>query len=203
MKYLVIYATFLVSVQCFYDFIPDDIITFTLTANQEDVLLENITEPTLIKGAYQVNHHKDVIDFSVKTPNGRTIYSKMATNKGNFTVQANEIGLYQIIFNNKKKANQLLTYAVDVVKDKEDKIKSTDIDPLELDIDYIHNGLQELYYDHKFQQIRYESSTQQVKEANKKIYIFTVIETIFIVLVTIWQIWYIKRLYNKRSPLLL
>ncbi|CAD8048658.1 unnamed protein product [Paramecium primaurelia] len=203
MKYLFIYATFLVSVYCFYDFIPDDIITFTLTANQEDVLLENITEPTLIKGAYQVNHHKDVIDFSVKTPTGRTIYSKMATNKGNFTVQANEIGLYQIIFNNKKKANQLLTYAVDVVKEKEDKIKSTDIDPLELDIDYIHIGLQELYYDHKFQQIRYESSTQQVKEANKKIYAFTVIETIFIVLVTIWQIWYIKRLYNKRSPLLL
>ncbi|CAD8151670.1 unnamed protein product [Paramecium pentaurelia] len=203
MKYFFIYATFLVSVQCFYDFIPDDIITFSLTANQEDVLLENITEPTLIKGAYQVNHHKDVIDFSVKTPAGKTIYSKMATNKGNFTVQANEIGLYSIIFNNKKKTNQLLTYAVDVVKDKEDKIKSTDIDPLELDIDYIHNGLSELYYDHKFQQIRYESSTQQVKEANKKIYIFTVIETIFIVLVTIWQIWYIKRLYNKRSPLLL
>ncbi|CAD8144022.1 unnamed protein product [Paramecium octaurelia] len=203
MKYLFIYATFLVSVQCFYDFIPDDIITFTLQANQEDILFENITEPTLIKGAYQVNHHKDVIDFSVKTPAGRTIYSKLSTNKGNFTVQATEIGLYSIIFNNKKKANQLLTYAVDVVKDKDDKIKSTDIDPLELDIDYIQNGLQELYYDHKFQQIRYESSTQQVKEANKKIYVFTVIETIFIVLVTIWQIWYIKRLYNKRSPLLL
>lgn len=33
MKYLFIYATFLVSVYCFYDFIPDDIITFTLMAN--------------------------------------------------------------------------------------------------------------------------------------------------------------------------
>ena len=116
----IIYATFLDGVCGFYDFIPDDLVTFKLAANEMAAFLENITEPTFIKGAYQVNHHKDVVDLMIKTPTGRTVFSKLATNKGNFTVQADEIGYYRIEFTNRKKGNQLLTYAVDVLKSDND-----------------------------------------------------------------------------------
>lgn len=42
-----------------------------------------------------------------------------------------------------------------------------------------------------------------MKEANKRIYLFTVIETALILGVTIWQMWYIKRLHRKMPSELL
>ena len=52
LMFFIIYATFLAGVYGFYDFIPDDLVTFTLTANEVTTFFENITEPTYIKGAY-------------------------------------------------------------------------------------------------------------------------------------------------------
>ncbi|CAD8130603.1 unnamed protein product [Paramecium sonneborni] len=41
---------------------------------------------TLERGAHQINHQKNIIEFSVKTRTGRTIYSKMANNKVNLSI---------------------------------------------------------------------------------------------------------------------
>lgn len=49
--YLIL-TTFFIATFAFYDFIPDDLTTFTINANNAESFYENITETTIIRGAY-------------------------------------------------------------------------------------------------------------------------------------------------------
>lgn len=183
---MLLFATFLLSVNAFFEFQPDDLVTFDIESQSTERFIENITNPTQIKGAYQVNQAREGIDFSVRNPKGRTIHSRMNMTSENFNVNASDIGLYEIVFNNRRKNKLTITYAVDVHQGVSDQVTSKDIDPVEQDLQQIQSNLMEVYYEHKFQQLKYDTQSEAIKEANKRIFVFTVVETIVIVAVTIW-----------------
>ncbi|KAM3133341.1 hypothetical protein pb186bvf_014502 [Paramecium bursaria] len=197
---MLIFSTFIITAYAFFDFAPDDLVTFQIDPRTNEKFIENITIPTQIKGAYQVNIGQHALDVQVISPTGRTLYSRMNTSRGNFSINATDIGLYKFLFHNKKSQKLSMTFAIDVLHSIRDSIESQDIDPLEKDLRDLNANLTDVYYGHKFQQIRVETSTDVVREANKRILIFTAIETVIILIVTGWQIWYIKKLF-KNSPL--
>ena len=49
---LIVFATFLLSANAFYNFIPDDLATFIVPKNSYERFIENITAPTSIYAAY-------------------------------------------------------------------------------------------------------------------------------------------------------
>ena len=57
---------------------------------------------------------RETIDVSVKSPGGRTLHSRMNVTSGNFTLNVSELGIYEITFNNRRKKDILVTFAIDV-----------------------------------------------------------------------------------------
>lgn len=143
-------ATFLAGVAGFYNFIPDDLASFEVKGNSAEKLLENITSATRINGAYQVNEARESIDIFVRSPAGRTIYQRLNVSYGSFVVNASEPGLYEMEFVNRRKKGILVTLALDVERGDMDEVSSTDIDPLEGEMEVIYRSLKDLYYDNKF-----------------------------------------------------
>lgn len=59
-------------------------------------------------------------------------------------------------------------------------------------------GFEDVYYESKLGNMRIEQGLSHLKNANYKIYVLTIIETLGIVMVTCWQIWYIKKLLGDQ-----
>ena len=45
---------------------------------------------------------------------------------------------------------------------------------------------------------RFEAGFESMKNANHKLMILTFVETVVVVGVTVWQVWYIKSLFDNR-----
>lgn len=75
------------------DFIPDDLITFDLSAKEEEIFYEKIMERTKIRGAYFVSYYTDEkIDFLIKDPRGNILLRQTNKREGLFSINASIIG---------------------------------------------------------------------------------------------------------------
>lgn len=77
-------------------------------------------------------------------------------------------------------------------------IRHQDLDPLSEKVQHLHSGLNDIMYETKFSQQRRESGYEQLQQTHQKLLYFTIFETLVIVGVSVWQVYYIKNIIDQR-----
>ncbi|KAM3132201.1 hypothetical protein pb186bvf_015661 [Paramecium bursaria] len=184
-------------------FQPDDMISFKVDQGSEEIFVEKITQPTIIRGTYFIPlYTQDTIDFKVIDPSGVMIYAKLMKKEAVFSVNVTQLGDYQLIFTNKRaKEDKIVTLAIDVGQSEKEELSSQDIDPIENSVYDVNQRVKDIFYGTKLSQMRSNNAYNQMKSANQRLMYLTFLETFAICGVTFWQVWFIKNLLKDSSRL--
>ncbi|CAD8184109.1 unnamed protein product [Paramecium octaurelia] len=183
------------------DFEPEFILSFDLDPGSIEVFYEDILKPTSIKGAFFIPQFKveDKIDFFIKTSNNTLIYSKEKVNEAIFNIDILEKGEYKFIFQNKKsKYTKTVTFTLDVHDSEQEFLKMADLDPLALRVERIIMAMKDNYFFDKIAGQQFEGNLEEIQNSNYKLLLFSLIEILGVIFITIWQVFYLKRIVGNQ-----
>ncbi|CAK94199.1 unnamed protein product (macronuclear) [Paramecium tetraurelia] len=183
------------------NFEPEVTLTFDLPPGTIEVFCEDILKPTKIKGAFFISQLplEERIDFYIKSSNNTLIYSKEKVIEGIFNIDILEKGEYKFIFQNKRtKGTQTIIFTLDVHDSEQEIMKIEDLDPLEQRIERISMAMRDNYYFDKITGQIFEGNLSQIQKSNEELLMFSIIESVGVVLITIWQVYYIKRMAGNQ-----
>ncbi|CAD8098500.1 unnamed protein product [Paramecium primaurelia] len=183
------------------NFEPEFTLTFDLPSGSIEIFYEDILQPTNIKGAFFISQiqREERIDFFIKSSNNTLIYSKEKVIEAIFNIDILEKGEYKFIFQNKRtKGTQTITFTLDVHDSVQEFLKIEDLDPLEQRIERIQMAMRDNYYFDKMTGQKFESNLREVQNSNENLFIFSIIEIVGMILITLWQVFYLKRIINNQ-----
>ena len=73
------------------------------------------------------------------------------------------------------------------------------MNPVEQNILKIDKAIKDFQVDNQFAQLRQETHFQTVASANNNVFWFALVESLGVLAVTAWQIYYIKKLLDNRK----
>ena len=182
-------------------FAPEQMLTFDLPAGAEFEFFEKFESvPGKLQGAwFLASKNVENIDFLIKDPNGRVIYKKMNVKEVVFNLDTKTLGTYSLQFINKKiVGSQPITFACST-GDKDGLLKGEHLNPVEQNILKIDKAIKDFQVDNQFAQLRQETHFQTVASANNNVFWFALVESLGVLAVTAWQIYYIKKLLDNRK----
>lgn len=169
---------------------------------RKDVIIyQNVTKvPTILKGAYVLSEEIDkILDFKILTPSGRVIYTS-SKNYGIFTLKVNEKGLYQFTFNNKFvnaeiKPMFMLNSGQNSILEKES------LTVTEKKMEEMILFLNKFDQETKINRGNRRQRQNQLAKTNKVFFIFSLVETVVLIGVAIWQYYYLRHLFEVKGSL--
>jgi hypothetical protein len=183
------------------DYEPEYVYMIPLNYKTKEYYYENITTvPARIRGAFITDEEvKDRIEFEIISPNNEIKYYN-ATNECIFDITITEKGKYTIVFNNKYVNSEIkVTFTMNTgqnqILQKEDlSITDKKLKALE---DFIEKYDLNSKFTRKFHLERYS----KVQKTNKYFYTFSVFETIVLIVVSVWQFYYMRQLFEVKGSI--
>ena len=178
------------------------LLTFLIKSGEDESFYEEITQPTTIRFAFMINHPTKKIDFTFSGPqkNGKKGVIVGVNNKNYFFYEhkANIAGLYTFSINNHKhKENAKITFALNTDKVEEKTIDTQNLDALSKRLNDIDNKMGELRMKANFVVKKVEGHNKSIIKHNKSIVIFSIIEVVTMVIIFIFQSFYLTKLVSK------
>ena len=164
---------------------------------------ENITKvPCVFKGVFFYDEAKtkdDVVDFKIISPNNKVIYQ--ASSVGSiFSLNLTHKGLYTITFNNRY-INKVIRPILMVNSGQNLVLEKENLSETEKKMDSIISFLQNYAQDIKLTKGINRRENEELFQTNKNFYIFSLIETIALIGVSIWQYFYLKHLFEIKGSI--
>lgn len=185
-------------------FVPEDLITFELQARSEEQFYEIIEiTPSLIRGAWFLasEDSKDV-DFQITDPLKVVLFESKGKKEVIFSIEAKRQGMYTFTFvSHKIMETQQITFTYNCGNSTNAVLKSEHLTPVETNLLAIQKSIKDFQVDNHFAQLRQETHYKTVASANKNVFLFSLAESLGVVAVTAWQIYYIKKLLDNRRVL--
>eukprot|EP00826_Nyctotherus_ovalis_P065101 TRINITY_DN9561_c0_g2_i1.p1 TRINITY_DN9561_c0_g2~~TRINITY_DN9561_c0_g2_i1.p1 ORF type:complete len:251 (-),score=65.81 TRINITY_DN9561_c0_g2_i1:54-806(-) len=191
------------------DFIPSDMLAFEILAGRSRTIYENVkAAPILFRGAYSVSAEDSYkLGATIYDPQGNIIFSKKHAREAIIYLFLNVTGTYTIVFENKNyysseevqfstqisKVNA--SYAV-IVED-EHYANRTYL-PIEKELSAIEKGLSDVTVQQRFLNNRKERQNRHILRVGRRSLYITVVESIGVICITIWQVYYIKKLLDAK-----
>ena len=149
-----------------------------------------------------INHPTKKIDFTFSGPqkNGKKGVIVDVNNKNYFFYEhkANIAGLYTFSINNHKhKENAKITFALNIDKVEEKTIDTQNLDALSKRLNDIDNKMCELRMKANLVVKKVEGHNKSIIKHNKSIVIFSIIEVVTMVIIFIFQSFYLTKLVSK------
>ena len=162
---------------------------------------ENITEvPARIQGAVIIDEKgDDIVLFEIKDPFDNTIYQNQThATIFNFTVETK--GLYKIVFNNKFSGKKISpTFTMN--SGQNIFLQKKDIDEKEKTLIEVIQFLKDIETQDKMKKSIQRKRLKEVRVNNRNFFIFSMIETIILVIISVWQYLYMKHLFEIKGSL--
>ncbi|KAM3133677.1 hypothetical protein pb186bvf_014223 [Paramecium bursaria] len=177
------------------DFTPDDLLSFTL--EKQEVLIEEIKAPTKIRGTYFVGAYQKKIKLVIKDKNN-TLY-KVENEEQIFEIEIKQPGEIKFIFSNKNPDPVQVTFAIDIHNSYNDYLAFSDLDPINQRIELMQINTRDIYVRSKLSQHHYNSGYETLNQAEDKLLIYSLVETISIIAITVWQVFYLKRILSNEK----
>jgi len=188
------------------DFSPSHVFTFQLD-RYEECFFEDIAEaPIRIRGAYFVvsgsSQEVDVEVALVKNANRGledVLIRHSGRNEGTFNTLAQTPGQYKMCFQNPSRARKQVTFALHVGVRKREVARGHEISPLEDSIRSTHHDLKDLVSEQNFLITRIRRHMLTEDSIEFRVSFFTILESAFMLIVTLAQVFYVQRLINNRQ----
>ena len=132
------------------DYEPDYVYMIPLNVDSKEEYFEKIDSlPSKFRGAFMTDEDKDnSIDFQIYDPDNNLIYSN-STNTCIFNVEANKIGRYRILFNNKY-ANSVLKVTFTMRHGQNSFLKKDDLNISNQKLESLNNFIERFDLEFKF-----------------------------------------------------
>ena len=172
-----------------------------LEKNKISYFYENITEvPALIQGAVIIDEKgDDNILFEIKDPFDNIVYqNETHATIFNFTVETK--GLYKISFNNKFSGKKISpTFTMNTGQNI--FLQKKDIDEKEKSLIEVIQFLKDTETQDKMKKSVQRKRLKEVRVNNRNFFIFSLIETIILAIISVWQYLYMKHLFEIKGSL--
>ena len=178
---------------------------YTIPINRRTVVeyYENITRvPCLLQGAFileEAKNEKEILDFKIIAPN-RTVIFQASDIASMFSLQIYEKGLYTFQFNNRV-INREIRPTLMVNSGQNLILEKENLSATENKLEKIVAFLQKYEQDRKLNRGYIRRGNDELKKTNKYFYVFSFIETIVLIGVSIWQYYYLKHLFEIKGSL--
>ena len=185
------------------DFISQYVYVIPVPYKQEIDLYERITQiPCLMRGAFlneDANTENDKINFKIFSPNNSIIFQ--ADSIGDiFSLNLTEKGIYKLLFYNKVIKNE--AHPTLVMNTGQNLIvEKNDLTETETKLDKIMTFLMRHEQENKINRGFRKKGNDILIYTNKYFFIFSLIETIVLIGVSVWQYYYLKHLFEIKGSL--
>ena len=164
---------------------------------------ENITKtPCLFRGVFLIDlaeTEEDVLDFKIIAPNNTVIYEKTSY-AAIFSLNLTDKGLYTIVFRNRV-LNKDIRPTLMVNSGQNLILEKENLSETEKKLDSIITFLKKFEQDTKLGQGFKRKGNEALSKTNKYFYAFSLVETLILVSVSIWQYCYLKHLFEVKGSL--
>ena len=164
---------------------------------------ENITKvPCKFQGAFildEAQSDQEKIEFKIISPNNTIIYQKTDV-ASIFSVEISEKGLYTLVFNNKY-LNRDVRPSLVVNSGQNLVLERENLSETENKLEKIMAFLLKYDQDRKLTRGFIRRGNEELKKTNKFFYVFSCIESIVLIAVSIWQYFYLKHLFEIKGSL--
>ena len=180
----------------------------------QEIYFENVTTvPSKFKGAFLISDETtDKIEFIVKDPNDRIIY-QVIKHHDIFEIPLRLAGKYSIIFNNKISKSNLVTIFT-MNTGQNNLLNAKDLSKTEQKLEALNSVIKkfnlEFKFGHDIHSKRYKSKFflfnnifiyVEINKTNTYFYIFAFVETFVLIIVSVWQSYYMKHLFEVKGSL--
>ena len=185
------------------DFVGQYMYTIPVKKRTQVEYYENITKvPCKFQGAFildEAQSDQEKIEFKIISPNNTIIYQKTDV-ASIFSVEINEKGLYTLVFNNKY-LNRDVRPSLVVNSGQNLVLERENLSETENKLEKIMAFLLKYDQDRKLTRGFIRRGNEELKKTNKFFYVFSCIESIVLIVVSIWQYFYLKHLFEIKGSL--
>ena len=185
------------------DFVGQYMYTIPVKKRTQVEYYENITKvPCKFQGAFildEAQSDQEKIEFKIISPNNTIIYQKTDV-ASIFSVEINEKGLYTLVFNNKY-LNRDVRPSLVVNSGQNLVLERENLSETENKLEKIMAFLLKYDQDRKLTRGFIRRGNEELKKTNKFFYVFSCIESIVLIAVSIWQYFYLKHLFEIKGSL--
>ena len=185
------------------DFVGQYMYTIPVKKRTQVEYYENITKvPCKFQGAFildEAQSDQEKIEFKIISPNNTVIYQKTDV-ASIFSVEINEKGLYTLVFNNKF-LNRDVRPSLVINSGQNLVLERENLSETENKLEKIMAFLLKYDQDRKLTRGFIRRGNEELKKTNKFFYVFSCIESIVLIAVSIWQYFYLKHLFEIKGSL--
>ena len=158
------------------------------------MFLQGLEEPFLTDEEF-----KDRIDFEIFGPRQNLIYHN-TTNECIFDFEVKEAGKYTVIFNNRYVNSEIkVTYTMNTAQNP--ILKKEDLSLSEQKLDSLNNFINRFNLEFKMNRNIHTDRYRRINKTNKYFYTFSVLETLILIGVSVWQFYYMRQLFEVKGSL--
>ena len=183
------------------DYDADYVYLLPLKYKSSEVYYENITTvPARIRGAFIVDEeNKNKIDFEIRDINNTRVFYN-TSHQCIFDFNITKPGRYSIMFNNRY-VNSELRVTFTMSTGQNIMLKKDDLTLTEQKLETLSAFIKRFNVEFKFNRNIHQERYKKIMKTNKYFYTFSVIETVVLIGVSIWQFYYMRHLFEIKGSL--
>ena len=194
------------------DFHPDFVYMIQVDYKSNEIFYQKINHvPYNIKGAFIIGDDeetdiKDIMEFRIESPSGKIIFNDTAT-RTLFNLDITEVGIYKFYFDNRFQNNPVrVTFTLNSGNNNIVETKDLDFSNQKANslVDFVEKMKLERKMKKNVRQNRVISKNfflffLELQKFNKTFFTFSVLETIALFSVSIWQFYYLNKTLDSNT----
>ncbi len=186
------------------DFVSQHVMVVPLTYKRQTEFFENVTQiPAKFRGAFIIddNEYKDAkLSFKIISPSNKVLFEK-TDYSGIFNVNLTERGLYRMLLVNNYVYRKEITPTITFNTGQNLILEKKQLTESEQKLNNLIDFLKNYYAEIKLTRDTRKNREKQLKKTNKYFFCFSLIETIVLIGVSVWQYYYLKHLFEIKGSL--
>jgi len=179
-----------------FDFDPSEGLTFVVQQGALECFYSKRSEEDDVVGAYVVIAADPKIDLIVKNPAGTIVETQLGQAEGQYQVEEEGTGVYEICFSNANYDDvKLITYVMHTLRSKH-PIQKEHVSKLQQFAQHLDIKMGELESEQRLLQMRTNRHIKTEESTNKRVTYYSTLELIMYFVVSIAQVIYIKKLLD-------
>ncbi len=147
------------------------------------------------------------VDVSIEDPSGTSLHSAQRQNDGRVTLSAQSNGLHKFCFGNKFSSLTVKVIDFDIItatKPKSaplselDAARAEDVDGIQASLFQLGDGLEQVEKELQYYRGRLWMHHQTNESTNDRVVTWSTFESVMVIVVALWQVWYMRRFFEVR-----
>nr|CCC96021.1 unnamed protein product [Trypanosoma congolense IL3000] len=184
----------------------DGAVSIQLPAGKEYCFFEDVKSPDVkLFLHYMVTSGGSLdVEVTIKGPDASDIWSSGREKEGRVLFKSRAPGRYNFCFSNKMSTvtAKMVTLYINVgeegIEDVSGAVSKKGMDSIERSISNIQHGLREVKELHNYIRVRERVHRATTEVANTRVLVWTLVEIVVIMLMSLGNVWYLRRIFSKR-----